>query len=114
MNLPTGLDETIAAFKRACSKKGKQVDADVETKMIERLGPDFEANKGEWNKLKNQVLTVAALSGHLASLHAELDNKKSIVEWTHARKGLQAGKDECQAAVAPNRAKHCQNAKFDT
>ena len=78
--------------------------------MIERLTPDFSEWESEWPTAGPQVLTVARLSGRLASAYAELDGGKTEIKWTHARRGLQDGKEEGRQT---SRAKHCQNADFE-
>ena len=113
MSQPKGLDDAIAAFIRGCEANGKQVDTEkVSEKMIERLSEDFLEQEHRWDQVKNQILTVAGLSGRLAALYAVLDNKE-IVQWTQARKGLRDGQAECVDAVGLTLAKHCANASFE-
>jgi hypothetical protein len=111
MTLPDGLEKTITHFLDGCTAYGKTADAkNIREEMEKRLTKDFKDAKSEWPAAESQVLTVARLSGRLASAYADLDNNKTEVKWKHARRGLQDGKEECRQTP---RAKHCRTAKFD-
>ena len=113
MSHPRGLDEAIGAFIRGCNANGKQVDTEqVSEKMVERLSADFQEQEQRWDQVKNQLLTVAGLSGRLAALYAVLD-KSETVGWTQARKGLRDGQAECVEALGLRLAKHCARAAFE-
>ena len=110
MALPDGLEQTIDNFLEGCTANGKTVDHErVRAEMVKRLTKDFTDAESEWPAAKSQVLTVARLSGRLASAYAGLD-KKTKIEWKHAARGLQDGKEECRQTP---RAKHCLTAEFD-
>lgn len=114
MELPDGLEETIRRFFSGCYAMEMEADEiSITLKMVEKLMPDFEKNKGEeWKKARTQLLAVAGLSGRLAGLHAQADGKQKI-EWSHARLGLRDGKAECQEVLGATDAKHCLRADFE-
>ena len=115
MALPKGLDETIRAFFKGCEAGGKTTDTlTITLNMVDRLIADFQSNESEWEQAKNQLKTIAGLSGRLASSYAELDGKTKRIEWRHARLGLRDGKAECQEVLGVSRAKHCLCADFET
>ncbi len=112
MTLPIGLEKTIRAFFRGCEATGKEADKiTITIRMVEKLTIDFESEKEQWPAAETQLMAVAGLSGRLAGRYAELDGKE-VIEWSHARLGLQDGKEECRDSSGA-RAKHCWNAEFD-
>ena len=112
MAIPKGLKEAIQAFLKGCEANGQKADElSIALEMSDRLTVDFKSFESEWDKAKNQLLSIAGLSGRLAARYAELEGK-SLIEWAHARKGLQDGKEECHD-ISGTRGKHCMSANFE-
>ena len=87
VQLPVGLEETIAAFESGVHAANGQVDPSIRHYMVPTYEASYRTFAEEWPRRERQILMLARLAGRMAVLYAALRGS-SVAQWTDASRAL--------------------------